>query len=325
MQNNPFKLIAFTAAATAGAYFFNKHIDNYSVAQNKLKVEPENFFKWKNLNIYYTKYGSLGSPVILLHDINPAASSVEWDNIVELLAQDHRVYVLDLLGCGRSDKPELTYTNFYYVELLIDFIKSRVCEKSFIVASGLTCSIALMAGAYDSSKFSGMVFINPPSTGLLSQIPNNGTKFAKKLLESPIVGKLIYNKLYSRQRVDNLFTEKYLYNPFKVTTSLIDTYYESAHLGNGSGRFLQGSLSGRYINMNVNHALKNLKIHADIIVGGALRDEDFISRSWRRINPEIKIYSVAKSKILPHFEQPEETVAFIKKSIEESKNKNAKS
>ena len=80
MQNNPFKLIAFTAAATAGAYFFNKHIDNYSVAQNKLKVEPENFFKWKNLNIYYTKYGSLGSPVILLHDINPAASSVEWDN-----------------------------------------------------------------------------------------------------------------------------------------------------------------------------------------------------------------------------------------------------
>ena len=241
------------------------------------------------------------------------------------MAQDHRVYVLDLLGCGRSDKPELTYTNFYYVELLIDFIKSRVCEKSFIVASGLTSSIALMAGVYDSSKFSGMVFINPPSTGLLSLVPNNRTKIAKKILEAPIIGKLVYNKLFSRQRIDNLFTEKYLYNPFKVTSSLIDTYYESAHLGNGSGRFLQGSLSGRYINMNVNHALKNLKLHADIIVGGALRDEDFISRSWRRINPEIKIYSVAKSKILPQFEQPEETVAFIKKSIEEAKSMNVKS
>ena len=324
MHNNPFKLLAFTAAATASAYLFNRHIDSYSVSQNKLKVEPENFFKWKNLSIYYTKHGSLGSPVILLHDINPSASSAEWDNIVELLAQDHRVYVLDLLGCGRSDKPELTYTNFYYVELLIDFIKSRVCE-SFIVASGLTSSIALMAGVYDSSKFSGMVFINPPSTGLLSLVPNNRTKIAKKILEAPIIGKLVYNKLFSRQRIDNLFTEKYLYNPFKVTSSLIDTYYESAHLGNGSGRFLQGSLSGRYINMNVNHALKNLKLHADIIVGGALRDEDFISRSWRRINPEIKIYSVAKSKILPQFEQPEETVAFIKKSIEEAKSMNVKS
>ena len=325
MHNNPFKLLAFTAAATASAYLFNRHIDSYSVSQNKLKVEPENFFKWKNLSIYYTKHGSLGSPVILLHDINPSASSAEWDNIVELLAQDHRVYVLDLLGCGRSDKPELTYTNFYYVELLIDFIKSRVCEKSFIVDSGLTSSIALMAGVYDSSKFSGMVFINPPSTGLLSLVPNNRTKIAKKILEAPIIGKLVYNKLFSRQRIDNLFTEKYLYNPFKVTSSLIDTYYESAHLGNGSGRFLQGSLSGRYINMNVNHALKNLKLHADIIVGGALRDEDFISRSWRRINPEIKIYSVAKSKILPQFEQPEETVAFIKKSIEEAKSMYVKS
>jgi pimeloyl-ACP methyl ester carboxylesterase len=262
--------------------------------------------------------------VILLHDINPAASSAEWDNLVDAIAKDHRVYVLDLLGCGRSDKPELTYTNFYFVELLIDFIKSRVCEKSFIVASGLTCSIALMAGVYDSTKFSGMVFINPPSTGLLSLIPDNRTKIAKKILEAPIVGKLVYNKLYSRQRIDNLFTEKYLYNPFKVTTSLIDTYYESAHLSNGSGRFLQGSLSGRYINMNVNHALKNLKIHADIIVGGALRDEDFISRTWRKINPKIKIYSVAKSKILPHFEQPEETLAFILKSMEESRAMNAK-
>lgn len=324
MQKNPYKMIAFTAAAAVGAHLLNRHIDHYSVSQNKLKVEPENFFKWKNLNIYYTKHGSLGSPVILLHDINPAASSAEWDNLVDAIAKDHRVYVLDLLGCGRSDKPELTYTNFYFVELLIDFIKSRVCEKSFIVASGLTCSIALMAGVYDSTKFSGMVFINPPSTGLLSLIPDNRTKIAKKILEAPIVGKLVYNKLYSRQRIDNLFTEKYLYNPFKVTTSLIDTYYESAHLSNGSGRFLQGSLSGRYINMNVNHALKNLKIHADIIVGGSLRDEDFISRTWRKINPKIKIYSVAKSKILPHFEQPEETLAFILKSMEESRAMNAK-
>ena len=324
MQKNPYKMIAFTAAAAAGAHLLNRHIDQYSVSLNKLKVEPENFFKWKNLNIYYTKHGSLGSPVILLHDINPAASSAEWDNLVDAIAKDHRVYVLDLLGCGRSDKPELTYTNFYFVELLIDFIKSRVCEKSFIVASGLTCSIALMAGVYDSTKFSGMVFINPPSTGLLSLIPDNRTKIAKKILEAPIVGKLVYNKLYSRQRIDNLFTEKYLYNPFKVTTSLIDTYYESAHLSNGSGRFLQGSLSGRYINMNVNHALKNLKIHADIIVGGSLRDEDFISRTWRKINPKIKIYSVAKSKILPHFEQPEETLAFILKSMEESRAMNAK-
>jgi len=324
MQKNPYKMIAFTAAAAVGAHLLNRHIDQYSVSQNKLKVEPENFFKWKNLNIYYTKHGSLGSPVILLHDINPAASSAEWDNLVDAIAKDHRVYVLDLLGCGRSDKPELTYTNFYFVELLIDFIKSRVCEKSFIVASGLTCSIALMAGVYDSTKFSGMVFINPPSTGLLSLIPDNRTKIAKKILEAPIVGELVYNKLYSRQRIDNLFTEKYLYNPFKVTTSLIDTYYESAHLSNGSGRFLQGSLSGRYINMNVNHALKNLKIHADIIVGGSLRDEDFISRTWRKINPKIKIYSVAKSKILPHFEQPEETLAFILKSMEESRAMNAK-
>ena len=311
-----FNTIAFTALSAAGIHFLNKNVNQYAVSRNLLKPEADNYFKWKNLKIYYTKKGTLGSPVILIHDLNPAASSVEWCKLEEILSKNHRVYSLDLLGCGRSDKPDLTYTSFYFVQLLIDFIKSRVCEKSFVVASGYSSSIALMASAYDATKFAGLLFINPPSLSTLSQLPSNSSKISKKMLESPLVGPLLYNILYAREVIDDKFTEEYLYNPFLVDTKLIDSYYESAHLHEGNGRFLQASISGNYVNMNIEHALKNTPVYADILIGSALHNANFISRTWKRLKPDMKIYSIEQTKNLPHFEKPELTAAFIEKSIE---------
>ena len=309
------KTLLFLGISTASVYGTNSFFNNYAVSKKMLSTESESFYKWKNLNIYYTKTGTTGSPVILLHDLKPDASGYEWNNIVDILAQNHRVYVLDLLGCGRSDKPELTYTNFYYVQLLIDFIKSMICEKTFVVASGYTCSIAMLAGVYDASKFSGMSFINPPSLGALSQVPTRKSKFAKKLIETPIIGELVYNIVYARENIDDRFTEDYLHNPFQVTSDMIDTYYEAAHLGSGKGRFLEASLAGNYVNMNINHALKNFKVPANIIIGASMKDEIFISRSWKVRNNSLMINNIERTNKYPHIENPQKTAAKIEKMI----------
>lgn len=320
MNNKKFlKTLLFLGISTASVHGANTFFNNYAVSKKKLFDDSESYYKWKNLNIFYTKTGTMGSPVILLHDLKPDASGYEWNKIVDILAQNHRVYVLDLLGCGRSDKPDLTYTNFYYVQLLIDFIKSMICEKTFVVASGYTCSIAMLAGVYDPSKFSGMSLINPPSLGSLSQVPDQKTKFAKKLIELPIIGELIYNILYARENIDDKFTEEYLYNPFLVNTDMIDTYYEAAHIGSGSGRFLEASLAGNYVNMNINHALKNFKVPANIIIGSAMKDEIFISKSWKTRNNSLTVTSIERAGKYPHIEKPEKTVDKIENMIETAK------
>lgn len=315
------KTLLFLGVSSASIFGTNTFFNNYAVSKKKLSSDNESYYKWKNLNIYYTKTGMTGSPIILLHDLKPDASGYEWNNIVDILAQNHRVYVLDLLGCGRSDKPDLTYTNFYYVQLLIDFIKSMICEKTFVVASGYTCSIAMLAGVYDASKFSGMSFINPPSLGVLSQVPDRKSKFAKKLIETPLIGELVYNILYARENIDDRFTEEYLYNPFLVNSDLIDTYYEAAHIGSGSGRFLEASLAGNYVNMNINHALKNFKVPANIIIGSAMKDEIFISKSWKSRNDSLSISSIERANKYPHIEKPDKTAEKIEKMIENAKKR----
>ena len=59
-----------------------------------------------------------GTPLLLVHDLNCASSNYEWKYVVDDLSKRHTVYAIDLLGCGHSDKPKMTYTNYLYVQLL---------------------------------------------------------------------------------------------------------------------------------------------------------------------------------------------------------------
>ena len=53
-------------------------------------------------------------------------SNYEYHNLIDVLSKKYEVYSLDLLGYGLSDKPNMTYTNYLYVELLTDFIKNII-------------------------------------------------------------------------------------------------------------------------------------------------------------------------------------------------------
>ena len=125
----------------------------------------------------------------------------------------------------------------------------------------------------------------------------------------------MYNIVYARENIDDRFTEDYLHNPFQVTSDMIDTYYEAAHLGSGKGRFLEASLAGNYVNMNINHALKNFKVPANIIIGASMKDEIFISRSWKVRNNSLMINNIERTNKYPHIENPQKTAAKIEKMI----------
>ena len=65
---------------------------------------------------------------LLIHDLTPSSSAYEWSKMIDELAESHTVYALDLLGCGRSDKPSITYANYLYVQLITDFAKQVIKE-----------------------------------------------------------------------------------------------------------------------------------------------------------------------------------------------------
>ena len=80
-------------------------------------------YRWKHGHIYYKVAGEQHAPpMVLIHTPELAGSAYEMLGIMASLAASYRVYALDLLGFGLSDRPDLPYTADLYTELLHDFI-----------------------------------------------------------------------------------------------------------------------------------------------------------------------------------------------------------
>src|SRR5512135_2472794 len=126
------KLALGAGLVTGAAAIFNEWA-NWNVAPVKRCLEGEpHFYQWREGAIYYEVAGPRdGPPLLLLHGINAAAGSCEMQAVfLPLAAAGFRVYLPDLLGYGRSERPHTTYTADTYVDLWSDFTRDVVLASS---------------------------------------------------------------------------------------------------------------------------------------------------------------------------------------------------
>ncbi len=291
-------------------YFANKFVESSALLRKLLRIDSGYYYNWKHGSIYYTKQGH-GDPLLLIHDLYPSSSSAEWNEVIEELSQSHTVYAIDLPGCGRSTKPHITYVNYFFTQLLSDFVTDVIQEPTAVTATGISASFAIMAAHLYPDNFTKLTFINPQSPSQLATIPANTAKFTKSIMDCPILGTFLYYIFCSENEIEYNFTEEYFYNPFLVSSKIIHTYYESAHWNQGSGRFLLSSLHGNYINTNVNLAFSNLAQDTQLIFGKELANAENIAASYQKLNPVIKVSYISKAKMLPHLEAPEKFLSLL--------------
>lgn len=308
-KNKLLTLLILSSSAVAATAAINKCIKITSTSKNILK-EPESFcYHWRFGNIHYTKTGS-GKPLLLIHDLNFASCGYEWNQIVSLLKDRYTIYTIDLLGCGRSEKPTLTYTNYLYVQLISDFIKFEIGHRTDIIASGSSSSLALMACSHNPELFDRLLLTNPDSLISCSQIPGKYAKFYKTLLDFPVIGTLLYHIASSRQSIKETFINKYFYNPYSVKETDINSYYEAAHLGD-SPKAVYSSVHCNYTKCNITHALKKIDNSIYMIGGSAIENITELLSEYTIYNPAIEYTLIPDTKHLPQIECPQEFISAV--------------
>ena len=313
MKKNKHKLLTagiLLSLATGIIYVINRIVFATATLKNLLKSSADNYYEWRFGKIYYRKKGH-GTPVLLIHDLNVYSSAYEWNKVIDELAKTRTVYAVDLLGCGRSEKPRITYTNYLYVQLITDFIKNVIGEKTDVVANGYSGSFSVLAGYSDTDYINKLILINPPSLASLNRIPSKRSKLHKFILEHPVFGTLIYNIRTCQSNIQLLFTEKYLYNPFSVTPEMIDTYYEASHRSFSSSKFLLSSLVSGYTNNSINHALSEMNQSITILSCEGEKESEKIAESYITCNPAIETSTLKHAKHLPQLETPEKFVELL--------------
>lgn len=296
-------LVKLGIFATIAMYFANKFVESSALLRKLLKNNSGKYYHWSQGGVYYTKQGS-GAPLLLIHDLHPTSSSAEWNEVIEELAKTNTVYTIDLPGCGRSAKPYITYINYFFVQLLHDFITDIIQEQTQVMATGISGSFTVMAAHMYPDLFGKLIFVNPVSPEKLSTVPTPTLKFAKSVMDCPILGTFLYYIFSSENEIEYNFTETYFYNPFLVSSRTLHTYYEAAHWEQGGGRHLLASLHSNYINTNISIPFAGLTQEMHLICGSETPNAGAIISAYQKLNPDIRVSTIAKTKMLPQLEAP---------------------
>lgn len=308
-KNKLLTLLILSASAATATAVLNKCIKLSATSKNLLADTKAHCYKWRFGNIHYTKTGT-GKPLLLIHDLAAHASGYEWNQMISSLKDHYTVYAIDLLGCGRSEKPDLTYTNYLYVQMISDFIKSEIGHRTNVIASGASSALAVMACNNAPELFDQIMLINPDSLLMCSQIPNKHGKLYKFILDLPIIGTLLYHIATSKKSIKEEFARDFFSNPYSVKTSLIDAYHESAHLGD-SPKSLYASVKCNYTKCNIVNALKKINNSIYIVGGRDIENIEDMILEYQRYNPAIESSFVTHSKHLPQLENPSDLLHTI--------------
>ena len=310
-KHNTLKKIVVAAAALGTAmHIANEYMIKTATSKNLLKKDDGKYYSFKYGNVFYKVSGE-GKPILLIHDINECSSGMEWFYLEKKLSKTNKVYTIDLLGCGRSDKPKLSYNSFLYVQLIIEFIRDVIGEPADIIATGKSAAPVVMATKLREESVDHIMLINPADLTELGDVPDKFAKVRKSVLTCPIIGTFIYHMLHTENCIFNQFINDYFSDSYADFTEISEYYYESAHRDKSGSKYLYASLQGGYLNLNINHGLKVLDKDIIIISGDDYYKSEYVPEEYAELNDHIECISILETSYLPQLEAPAKVMDII--------------
>ncbi len=288
-----------TTAHIINKFIFKLSVSNDNISNNLL------VYKWKFGNIAY-KVSGKGSPVLMIHDLNSYSSLDEWNSVIHFFNKHHTVYSIDLLGCGHSDKPNITYTMYMYTQLINDFILNVIGSKTSLIATGTSTPVALMTAFNNENIIDKIILVNPIDIKMALLSPGKKNNINRILLNSPIIGTLLYNIFMNRHHIKNNLYSNGFSNTSSVTPDIVDSCHTNAHLGGSSSKFLFTSTECHYTSVSISKAVNQLNNCIYIIYGDKTKNHTHINNQYLSLNPAIEIFGIKDAKGLPQLEKPEE-------------------
>ncbi|MGL5260583.1 MAG: alpha/beta fold hydrolase [Lachnospiraceae bacterium] len=311
MKFNKLKnIILLKLISVSCIHMINRFLYSISTSKNLLTNSNNQYYEWRFGKIRYNKSGT-GNPLLLIHDLTIGSSLYEYNKLVNSLSEKHEVYSIDLLGYGLSDKTNMTYTNFLYVQLISDFIKNVIGRKTDIIATGTSSAISIMTAHNDSNLINKIIMINPENITKLNKSTTKRSKFIKFIIDLPIIGTLLYNIKSSKNNFQTLFKEEFFFDESHIKEEYLLHYIESSHIKDYNSKYTFSSLIARYMNCNIIHALKEINNSIYIIYGDKKYNIKEVVETYITYNNAIEEVSIHNTKHLPHLERPEKVLEQI--------------
>ncbi len=264
---------------------------------------------WQGHQIRYTVMGS-GKPLLLIHGFG--ASIGHWKkNIPVLASAGYKVFALDLLGFGGSDKAPVDYTLELWQAQIKDFWAEQINEPTIFIGNSIGALLALMLVTNHPEIAAGGVLIN--CAGGLNHRPGDlnpilGLVMAgfAKVVSSPITGKFIFNNIRRKSQIRRSLYQVYC-DRNAVTDELVDMLYQPS-CDPGAQKVFASVLTAP-AGKTPGELLENLSLPLLVTWG----DKDpwtpvagaKIYQDLANSNPDVQFHIIPNAGHCPHDENPE--------------------
>ena len=126
-----------------------------------------------------------GAPIVLVHCY--LCSLEWWDELAPLLADNHRVIRIDLLGHGGSEKPSSGYSIPDQAGLVAGTLSKLDVQGAVVVGQSLGSAVAVALAEQSSQLVDRVVAMNQAPTN-----DSGGLPFLARLGYTPVLGQAIY-------------------------------------------------------------------------------------------------------------------------------------
>ncbi len=298
-KNNKLKSRILISSALFVPLIINKAI--FFMAGKKYPIAGvSQTYDWRLGKVAYTVRGN-GKPLVLIHGAKPGESSAVWTKNIASLAESYKVYTIDLLGYGASERVNTTYTAYTYASLIDDFITEKVGKPAAVIAEGEGAMFAATAYAKNPKNYKKLIFICPE--GISSGFASDSDKKNRTFYELPVVGESVYllNTTFAAIRAG---LGKLIYNKEK-TKILTDSFYSAAHVGGGLNRFVYASYKTNFMNTDIKPYISSLKIPMLVIWGEEADDVENFEKI-QGLSDKAQYALFEETALLPNYENAEE-------------------
>lgn len=200
------------------------------------------------MRVIYEVMGE-GPPLLLLPAFSSVCSRVEMAALATELSNRYQVYVLDWIGFGQSDRPELEYAPKLYRALLRTFVNQVLPESPVVVAAGHTAGYVMQLAQEKPQPWKWIVLVSPtwrgPLPSMMGEKKRNLFKWVQKLVNTPIVGQVLYWLNTTQGFLGWMYGRHVFANRANISRELVRQKQQIARQPNGrfaSAAFVTGAL-----------------------------------------------------------------------------------
>jgi pimeloyl-ACP methyl ester carboxylesterase len=268
-------------------------------------------------DLAYVVAGS-GSPVLLIHGIDPGRSMSEWRGIFDHLANNHTVYAFDFQGFGLSDANSDGYSANDFAEQITSFIANVIGKPTQVVAAGQGAIFAVLA-ASQGANISKLAFISPQLPAFDAPSPESKVEalllkaVSSNLLRLPIIGMSILN-LWRSQSLLGKAANRSFFDKDQLSKE-VKLWHTTAH--QPGANFAQTAFLGNAFGFDWRSMWSSLTIPALLIWGRQASEYEGASE-WLALRPDATLEVVENAMLFPHLEQIESVSALLKAFLAET-------